>query len=159
MPTAQPRVSAMSNYLRAALSANRRGGDGEASAAEEATVCLSIPEAVSEDGVTYYSVRVDVDAVNWTVRRRFRDFAELHAALVDSGVGVAKDSLPEKRRIGNRDPAFVMRRRRELESYLQSVFQFLQRAVPPALAAFLHMDRYDVNLYVFKISYSRMRLD
>ena len=32
--------------------------------------------------------------------------------------------------------------RRDLESYIQSVFQFLQRAIPPIMATFLHMDRY-----------------
>ena len=97
----------MSNYLRVLSSANRSGGGGDMNS----TASISIPEAVSEDGVTYYVVRVDVDKVNWTVRHRFRDFAELHEVLVDSAVGIAKDSLPEKRRIGNRDPAFVMQRR------------------------------------------------
>ena len=97
----------MSNYLRVLSSANRSGGGGDMNS----TASISIPEAVSEDGVTYYVVRVDVDKVNWTVRHRFRDFAELHEVLVDSAVGIAKVSLPEKRRIGNRDPAFVMQRR------------------------------------------------
>ena len=96
----------MSNYLRVLSTANRSGG-GDLSS----TASISIPEAVSEDGVTYYIVRVDIDTVNWTVRRRFRDFAELHEVLVDSAVGIAKDSLPEKRRIGNRHPDFVMQRR------------------------------------------------
>ena len=101
----------MSNYLRVlSAAANRRAADGGGDASS-AAVSLSIPEAVSEDGVTYYVVRVDVDTVNWTVRHRFKDFAELHEVLVDSAVGIAKDSLPEKRRIGNRHPDFVMQRR------------------------------------------------
>ena len=67
----------MSNYLRVLSSANRSGGGGDMNS----TASISIPEAVSEDGVTYYVVRVDVDKVNWTVRHRFRDFAELHEVL------------------------------------------------------------------------------
>ena len=103
----------MSNYLKvfSASAANRSGGGSGSDVDSTASASISIPEAVSEDGVTYYVVRVDVDKVNWTVRHRFRDFAELHEVLVDSAVGIAKDSLPEKRRIGNRDPAFVMQRR------------------------------------------------
>ena len=139
----------MSNYMRVLSSTNRSGGGG---GDMSSTASLSIPEAVSEDGVTYYVVRVDVDAVHWTVRHRFRDFAQLHEVLVDSAVGIAKDSLPEKRRIGNRDPAFVMQRRRDLESYIQSVFQFLQRAIPPIMATFLHLDRYDVNFLLQELS-------
>ena len=42
--------------------------------------------------------------------------------------------------------------RRDLESYIQSVFQFLQRAIPPIMATFLHMDRYDVNFLLQELS-------
>ena len=73
----------MSNYLRVlSAAANQRAADGERDVSSTA-VSLSIPEAVSEDGVTYYVVRVDVDTVNWTVRHRFKDFAELHEVLAN----------------------------------------------------------------------------
>ena len=42
--------------------------------------------------------------------------------------------------------------RRDLESYIHSVFQFLQRAIPPIMATFLHMDRYDVNFLLQELS-------
>ena len=45
--------------------------------------------------------------------------------------------------------------RRDLESYIQSVFQFLQRAIPPIMATFLHMDRYDVNFLLQELSAKR----
>ena len=75
----------MSNYLKvfSAGAANRSGGGGGSDVDSTASASISIPEAVSEDGVTYYAVRVDVDAVNWTVRRRFRDFAEVRAGKTD----------------------------------------------------------------------------
>ncbi len=34
-------------------------------------------------------------SVEWTVKRRFREFAELHETLLEAGV--EKDSLPEKK--------------------------------------------------------------
>ncbi len=129
----------MSNYLPHVLSVSD-GGDGIGNG-----ISITIPEAATEDGVTFYRVRVDVDRVNWTVKRRYRDFDELHDALVEAAAGVAKDSLPAKKAIGNKDPAFVMRRRRDLEAYLQSVFRFLQRAIPKPLAEFLDLNRYDIN--------------
>ena len=80
-----PRTNAMSNYLKvfSASAANRSGGGSGSDVDSTASASISIPEAVSEDGVTYYAVRVDVDAVNWTVRRRFRDFAEVRAGKTD----------------------------------------------------------------------------
>ena len=32
------------------------------------------------------------------------------------------------------------------------MFQFLQRAIPPIMATFLHMDRYDVNFLLQELS-------
>ena len=46
----------------------------------------------------------------------------------------------------------IISHRRDLESYIQSVFQFLQRAIPPIMATFLHMDRYDVNFLLQELS-------
>lgn len=116
-------------------------------------VSIAIPEVVTEDGVTFYVVRVEVaddDAfapVAWTVKKRYSDFAELHATLTSDPAGAAIDaaSLPEKKYIGNRDPAFIMKRRKELEAYLTSVFRFLQLALPSSMAEFLDFDKYDIN--------------
>jgi hypothetical protein len=48
-----------------------------------------------------------------------------------------RDTLPPKKLLGSKDPGFIMRRRRELESYIQNVFHFLSRDLPPVLAEFL----------------------
>ena len=52
-----------------------------------------------QDGVTFYVVQVKVgtsmDAYKWTVKKRFKDFVELHDVLVaESGGLVSKESLP-----------------------------------------------------------------
>jgi len=69
----------------------------------EPKAALSIPEAVTEDGVTFYCIRARVPAswpegtsVGWTMRRRYRDFATLHAALLDQASGVEKEALPPR---------------------------------------------------------------
>ncbi len=102
---------------------------------------IAIPEAVNEDQVTWYEIAVKIRDVEWRVKRRYREFFELHEAVVNHGVD--KDSLPEKKLIGNREPSFIMRRRKELESYIQSVFRFLLHSLPKELADFLLLTEFD----------------
>jgi hypothetical protein len=52
-------------------------------------------------------------------------------------LAVFRDTLPPKKLLGSKDPGFIMKRRRELESYLQNVFHFLSQDLPPVLADFL----------------------
>ena len=111
----------MSNYLHLQL-------DG---AGSSPSVSVSVPEAISEDGATFYAVQVSVQPVQWSVKRRFKEFDALHTDLVECGV--AKESLPEKKLLGNKDPTFIMRGRRELETYLLGVLAFLERALPSAV--------------------------
>ena len=112
-------------------------------AVSESLIHLSIPEAITKDSVTYYKIKVSIDPYEWNVQRRFKDFVELHETLIECGV--SKESLPQKKFLGNRDPSFIMKRRRELETYLISVFQFLSRALPQSLADFLDLSKYDLN--------------
>jgi len=102
---------------------------------------ISIPEIVNEESVTFYVIIVEIGEVKWDVKRRYNEFLSLHEKLVD--VGVDKDGLPPKKIIGNKDPAFLMKRRTELENYLQSTFHFLEKNLPPVLAEFLHFDKYE----------------
>jgi len=113
----------MANYL---LSANTK---------------ISLPEIVNEENITYYVINIEIDDVRWEVKRRYKDFLSLHETLVD--VGVDKDSLPPKKLLGNKDPAFLMKRRKELETYLLTTFHFLEKNLPPVLAEFLHFNKYE----------------
>ena len=82
--------------------------------------------------------------MEWTVKHRYSAFSDLHATLVEEA-GVPRESLPAKKILGNKDPGFILRRRRDLEAYLTSTFDFLHRALPAAFAVFLDLPRYDVN--------------
>jgi len=113
----------MANYL---LSANTK---------------ISVPEIVNEENITYYVINVEIDDARWEVKRRYNDFLSLHEKLVD--VGVDKDGLPPKKLLGNKDPAFLMKRRKELETYLLTTFHFLEKNLPPVLAEFLHFNLYE----------------
>ena len=106
-------------------------------------IALSIPEVVNDDSVTLYVIKVQIGDVHWTVKHRYKEFRELHETLIEAGVN--KESLPEKKYVGNKDPAFIKKRRKDLESYLQSIFQFLQRSLPQSLAEFLNLHLYDIN--------------
>jgi len=57
-----------------------------------------------------------------------------------------------RRLLGNRDPAFVKQRRKELETYLQSIFQFLCHAMPEPLVDFLDLPKYDVNFVLRRLA-------
>ena len=114
------------------------------------TVIITIPEAINEDNITFYEVHVKIEEIQWTVKRRFREFVELHEKLVENGVD--KESLPHKKLIGNKDPSFIMKRRRDLETYLQSVFSFLQHLLPQDLADFLQLSNYDRHYILRKIA-------
>ena len=72
---------------------------------KELLIC-TVPEAINEDNVTWYEIRVQIAEIFWKIKRRFREFVELHDRLVDES-GVDKDSLPEKKLIGNRGPIFL----------------------------------------------------
>jgi len=104
---------------------------------------IFIPEAVTKDGVTKYVIQIIISHAEWTIPRRYKEFAELHEKLIESGV--EKDSLPEKKLIGNKDPAFIKKRRKELETYLQSVFNFLKHSLPNCLITFLDFPNYDLH--------------
>ena len=69
--------------------------------------------------------------------------------------GVSRELLPEKKLLGSRDPSFIMKRRRDLESYLLSVFNFLQCSIPVALSEFLLFNRYDINFLLNEMAAKR----
>jgi len=121
------------------------------------SVLITVPEAINEDHVTWYEIRVQIGEIFWKIKRRFREFVELHDRLVDES-GVDKDSLPEKKLIGNKDPSFIMKRRRDLESYLQSVFRFLQHSLPQNLATFLCLTIYDQHFILRQLASQQYEL-
>ena len=56
------------------------------------------------------------------------------------------------------DPSFIMKRRRDLESYLQSVFKFLQHSLPQNLAEFLCLTKYDQHFVLRQLASQQYEL-
>ena len=56
------------------------------------------------------------------------------------------------------DPSFIMKRRRDLESYLQSVFKFLQHSLPQTLAEFLCLTKYDQHFVLRQLASQQYEL-
>ncbi|XP_059481181.1 nischarin [Neocloeon triangulifer] len=109
---------------------------------------LQIPYVERDNKVTIYVIHVTMGPVRWQVKHRYSAFAALHDILV-ADHGVSKELLPPKKVIGNQDPVFIEKRRAALETYLQSVTNFLKIAMPQELAYFLHFHQYEV-LYLLQ---------
>ena len=118
---------------------------------QEGPVTLTIPEVVTEDGVTQYLIIVNIGAVEYKVRHRYSEFENMHTKLIEEGV--EKDLLPPKKMIGNKDPAFIMKRRKELETYLQTTFHFFEKNLPVVLAEFLDFPLYDIHYIVRNLAF------
>lgn len=74
---------------------------------------------------------------------RYSEFAELHDTLTTDHC-VAKEILPPKKLIGNKSESFVEKRRLGLETYLISVYNYLKKIMPRALAIFLELHVYEI---------------
>ncbi|KAK0183125.1 hypothetical protein PV327_001195 [Microctonus hyperodae] len=106
-------------------------------------ITIKIPSYEIIDGVTYYIIEVKVDDVNWTLKHRYNEFAELHEILVSEHC-VEKDLLPPKKLIGNKNESFIEKRRVGLAIYLNSVYNYLKKTMPRELALFLDLHVYDI---------------
>lgn len=104
---------------------------------------IKIPSSDNQDGVTFYNIEVHVGGVQWSVKHRYSEFAELHDVLVTEHC-VEKEILPPKKLIGNKSDSFVEKRRQCLETYLNSVYSYLKKAMPREFALFLHLHVYDI---------------
>ena len=113
---------------------------------QEHRVVIPVPEVVTEDGVTLYQVVVEVGPATYKVKHRYSEFEAMHNKVVEEGV--EKDLLPPKKLLGSKDPAFIMKRRKDLETYLQTVYHFLEKNLPLVLAEFLDFPTYDIHYVV-----------
>jgi len=124
---------------------------------QSGNVVISIPEVITEDGITFYIIIVNIGDVQFKVRHRYSSFEALHSRLVEEGFD--KDKLPPKKLIGNKDPAFIMKRRKDLESYLQEAFHFFANNLPQTLAEFLDFPTYDIHYVVQNLACQFFEID
>lgn len=83
---------------------------------------VAIPLVEMVDKVNHYNIEIHLGECIWTVSHRYSEFADLHELLITHH-GLARDLLPPKKIIGNKDPSFVEQRRKDLELYLQVGFK------------------------------------
>ncbi|XP_058834461.1 nischarin-like isoform X2 [Topomyia yanbarensis] len=104
---------------------------------------ISIPRIITVDSVNYYEILVKCGHIMWTVKRRYRDFDDLHNKLVQER-SVSKDKLPPKKVIGSKSPSFIKLRQEALEQYLKEMLIFLKVTMPKEFVEFLDFHRYDI---------------
>ncbi|XP_045615784.2 nischarin [Procambarus clarkii] len=115
-----------------------------ASLGREHHIGVTIPSTEQCDGVTLYNIILNVGPAQWSVKQRYNAFAELHDKLVGNH-GVARDLLPPKKIIGNKDPSFIEKRRADLQLYLQTIINFMHHALPQELVEFLDFQHYELT--------------
>lgn len=95
--------------------------------------------------IAHYNIEVQVGETLWTLNHRYNDFVELNEKLVKEH-SLVKDLLPPKKLLHNLEPAFLEKRKSDLELYLQTGVNFLEKSLPRCLIEFLCLDKYDINI-------------
>lgn len=91
-------------------------------------------------GVTFYDIQITIGNISWTVRRRYKEFVELHNKLV-TGRSIGRDLLPPKK-VGKTPPLFFYQRIRIritnfVEIYsIQGTWQSIATVSGPATKGF-----------------------
>ncbi|CAJ1402385.1 unnamed protein product [Effrenium voratum] len=106
---------------------------------------VKIPSAVMTGGTlgfryTEYKIEVDDCGRCYSRQRRYTMFAWLHAELRRRELACALPELPPKKILGNRDTAFVERRRQQLEDYLKALLMLPAVIQDGMIWAFLDAD-------------------
>ncbi|XP_059153644.1 uncharacterized protein LOC131939378 [Physella acuta] len=106
--------------------------------------CVHIRSAEQTEHFTVYVISVAVGSYSWTVKHRYSEFYDLHERLTAS-YKLDKTLLPPKKIFGNQTEAFIKKRQRELEVYLQTIILYLAQHIPSCLAYFLDFDKYEIH--------------
>ena len=101
---------------------------------------VAIESTLDYEDFILYIVRVSYKFASWSVRRRYKEFAELHSSLCKLYPAAAHNGLasaiPGKKLVGNFREKFVKKRQMKLEDYLRHAMSSVQ-AIPKELAYFL----------------------
>ncbi|XP_032217773.2 uncharacterized protein LOC5517346 isoform X3 [Nematostella vectensis] len=104
---------------------------------------IEVPAAEVIDGYAVYYVEVFITEYSWLVRKRYREFRELHDKLVKE-YHIDQSLLPPKKYFGNLDPDYIETRRLLLEIYLHKLLEKFEDNLPDQLDNFLEGFKYDV---------------
>ena len=98
---------------------------------------VAIEATLDYEDFILYVIRVKYRFASWIVRRRYKEFAELHASLSKLYTEPNNEvRFPGKRLVGNFQEKFVQKRQRKLEEYLRANMRNLS-SIPKELAFFL----------------------
>ncbi len=92
-----------------------------------------------------YTIEICLDDIRWHLIKRYSEFAEFHEELIKQVPTIDVKSLPPKKLL-NKTPDFIHRRRLALDNYLKYLFQFFtinSLQLPECFVKFL-----DFHLYV-----------
>ncbi|KAI8782208.1 nischarin isoform X2 [Biomphalaria glabrata] len=106
--------------------------------------CVHIRSAEQNEHFTVYIISVTVGSYAWTVKHRYSEFHDLHERL-SASYKLDKTLLPPKKLFGNQTEAFIKKRQKELEIYLQTIILCLAQHIPSSLAYFLDFDKYEIH--------------
>ncbi|RYG42801.1 hypothetical protein EON68_01355, partial [archaeon] len=130
---------------------------GVAGMSASSGVSITIPgvAANAESKVVTYTLAVEAQGVSWIVKRRFKQFAALHAQLLSVLPTDAVPELPPKQmRIGKArfDPEFIESRRSKLELFLQRVLRLIEPERLEALDNFLEYAEHCLKAVIRRLS-------
>ena len=79
---------------------------------------LQVAEGGRKNATYRCRVHVTGDRPSWTILRRYRQWDELYCQLSESSSSAALPKLPGKKVLGNLDPSFLEKRRRDLQTWV-----------------------------------------
>ena len=94
---------------------------------------------LNDDGGSYAAYNIVTTLSNgklWNVWRRYSEFTNFHSELKKEGV-VGRPTMPQKKWLGNLEPAFINKRVKNLEAYLSDVLRMPQGQTLFSLRNFL----------------------
>jgi len=77
-----------------------------------------------------YQVYIRLKYSEWNIYRRYADFHRMHKELLKKDTSINQFRLPPKRKFGYKEKTFVEERRKQLESYLRLMVNYVVRNFP-----------------------------
>lgn len=130
--------------------------DNEAIASQRTGVVISVVNPQLKDGgmmqkkYTDYEVSGQDKHGSFSVRRRYKEFNELRAKLVENWPGFFIPPIPEKKSTGNTDPTFVKQRLHALHHFIERCGKMPHIYYSQEMQHFIRADNFTKTLATVK---------
>jgi len=134
-------------YLEAGMLQEEKSGDAPPKKDESEVKSIAIPGYKIDDGVVFYHINVDSAHRSWSVVKRYSQFEELQASLLQSELAKHVPvgcELPPKRFkifVSHLSPAFIEERRVLLEAYAKKLILVKELAAAALIERFFSSDK------------------